>query len=132
MKKVKGMPITGATPEYSKSSQFLPNAADTSSDEQKFIAQAPTPFKSNQQVPQIPAGTGKRGAVPGPVQKPYANLQHKSPGAKALPSRGPVGQRKAINQNGAVNGRMGTRFPKKVGAYPKGFPAKRNASFYGE
>ena len=132
MKTVKGMPITGAQPEFSRKNPLVPNAKDTSADEQTMIADAPSPFKNNQQTPQIPAGRGARGAVPGPNQKPYAGLERTNLGARALPSGDAVGQRRPINQSGQVNGRFGTSFPKKVGSYPNGYPSKRNAHFYGE
>lgn len=134
MKKVKGMPITGGRPAVSHKQPMVPDAKETSADEQRFISEPPTPFKNNMSPAQMPAGTGARGAVPGPVAKPFANLQHSSPGAKALPNRQPIGQRKPINQSGQVNGRFGTSFPRKVGGSDLAgkYPSKRNASFYGE
>lgn len=118
----------------SKKSPFVPDAKDTSANEMTMIKEPPAPFKNDMTAAQMASGTGAKGAVPGPVQKPYANLQHSSPGAKALPSRGPIGQRRPINQNGQVNGRMGTRFPSKVGGSDLvgKYPAKRNARFFGE
>jgi hypothetical protein len=132
MKKVKGMPITASRTSTSKKSPFVPDAKETSADEQTMIKEPPTPFKNNQTAAQAPAGTGVHGAVPGPVKKPWAGLQHSSPGAKALPNLQAAGQRRPINQSGQVNGRMGTRFPKRHRPNGAGFPSKRNASFYGE
>lgn len=132
MKTVKGMPITGTNTQTSKKRPFVPDAKETSADAQTMIKEAPQPFKNRNTTAQMPAGMGNRGAVPGPVNKPYANLQHTSPGLKALPGGSPVGQRKAINQSGQVNGRMGTSFPKKHRPNGAGFPSHRNASFYGE
>jgi hypothetical protein len=132
MIKKKGMPITGTNIAMSKKKPFIPNAKDTSSDEEAMIAEAPSPFKNRMQTGEMPAGTGVKGAVPGPVAKPYAGLQHSSPGVKALPSGGPVGQRKPINQSGQIGGHMGWPPPaRKAGAVPKQ-PNKRNRRFYGE
>jgi len=132
MKKVKGMPITGTNTQMSKKRPLVPDAKETSANAQTMIAEDPQPFKNRMTTAQMPAGTGAKGAVPGSVQKPYAGMQHTSPGVKALPSGGPVGQRKAINMSGQVNGRMGTSFPKKHRPNGAGFPSHRNASFYGE
>ncbi len=132
MKKVKGMPITGATPQYSKKAPLVPDAKETSANAQTMIAEAPTPFKNRNTVPNIPRPTGPSGGVSTLEPKIQSGLQHSNPGARALPSGAPVGQNKPINQSGQVNGRMGTSFPRKVGSYPSGFKAKRNASFYGE
>ena len=132
MKLIKGQPITGGTPSYSKKKPYVPDAKETSLDAQNMIKEAPSPFKNRNQTGEMPAGMAKSGAVPGPVQSPYANRQHTSPGVKALPPRGPVGQRNPINQSGQMNGRMGTTFQKKHRPNGAGFPSKRNASFYGE
>lgn len=132
MKKVKGMPITGATPQYSKKAPLVPDAKDTSAQAQTMIAEAPTPFKNRNTVANIPRPTGAPGNVSTLEPKIQSGLKHSSPGVRALPDRGPVGQKKPINQSGQVNGRFGTSFPRKVGAYPSGYKAKRNASFYGE
>ena len=132
MKKVKGMPITGTNTQMSKKRPLVPDAKETSANAQTMIAEDPQPFKNRMTTAQMPSGMGPRGAVPGPAQSPYANRQHSSPGAKALPSGGPVGQRKPINQSGQVFGRMGTSHPKRHRPNGAGFPSHRNASFYGE
>jgi hypothetical protein len=124
MKTIKGMPITGTNVSMSKKRPFVPDAKDTSGNEQTMIAEPPAPFKNNLSTPQMPTRVGTDG--------PRTGIQHTSPGLKALPSGGPVGQRKPINQSGQVNGRMGTSFPRKVGQNGQGFPSKRNARFYGE
>ena len=131
MKKVHGVPITGSTPRTSNKRPFVPDAKDTSADAQVMIAEAPSPFKNRNQAGEASAGMGPKGAVPGPTRKPYAGLEHSSPGAKALPSGGPVGQNRPINQSGQVFGRMGTSHPRHKGAQNLG-KAKRHASFYGE
>lgn len=134
MKTMHGQPITASRTFTSKKRPFVPDAKETSANEETMIKEAPAPFKNNMQTAQMPVGTGPKGAVPGSEQKPYANLQHKTVGARALPQRGPIGQRKPINQSGQVNGRMGTSFPSKVGGadLKSKYPSKRNASFYGE
>lgn len=133
MKKVKGQPITGAKPQTSSKRPFVPDAKETSADEQVMIAEAPSPFKNRNQTGEMPAGTGPKGAVPGPVRKPYAGLQHSNPGAKALPKGAAIGQGKMPNQSFQIGGRMGYPPPKrKAGMNGQGFPSKRNASFYGE
>lgn len=132
------MPITGARPEYSKKQPYVPDAKETSADEQRFIDQAPMPFKDKTSLGSLPvSGTGPKGAVPGPVQKPYAGLQHSNPGAKALPQMGPIGQRKPINQSGQIGGHMGWPPPQRKAGTPfsqggKTQSSKRNARFYGE
>jgi hypothetical protein len=118
--------------EFSRKAPLVPDNAKTSADAQAMIKEAPDPFKNRMQAPQMPVGTSPRGAKPGPVQKPYANLQNKTVGNKALPPGRPVGQTKPINQSGQMNGRFGTSFPKRKGNSAVGQPSRRNASFYGE
>lgn len=132
MKKVRGMPITGAKPQVSKKAPFVPDAKDTSADEQTMIKEPPTPFKNNQTAAQQPASAKASGGISTLEPRISSGLKHSSPGARALPQQGPIGQRRPINQSGQVNGRMGTKFPRKVGQNGQGFPSKRNASFYGE
>jgi hypothetical protein len=51
-------PITGARPQYSRKRPYIPDAKDTSLDEERFISEPPTPFKNNQSnLNGIPAGT---------------------------------------------------------------------------
>lgn len=131
MKKVRGMPITGTNTQTSMRKPFIPNAKDTSSDAQTQIAQAPQPFKNRLTTAQMTTGSPKApGGVSTMEPKIQAGLKRSS--APDLPPRGPVGQRKPINQSGQVFGRLGTSHPRKVGQQGQGFPSKRNAKFYGE
>lgn len=131
---VKGQPITGGRAFFSKKKPLVPDAKNTSGNEETMIKEAPTPFKNDQQLPQIAAGTAASGGISTLEPRIASGLQHSSPGARALPQRGPIGQRRPISQSGQVNGRMGTSFPRKVGGadLASKFPSKRNASFYGE
>ena len=52
-----GRPITGARPEMSRRTPYVPDAKDTSLDAQNFIKEPPTPFKNNQTSAQFPAPT---------------------------------------------------------------------------
>lgn len=131
----KGMPISGSGMRSSMKKPFVPDAKETSADEQRMIAEAPTPFKNNQTTAQLTTGGPKAsGGVSTLEPRIQSGLKRTTPGAKALPPRGPIGQRKPINQSGQVNGRMGTSFPKKVGGADLAtkYPSKRNARFYGE
>lgn len=133
MKKVKGMPITGGRTEVSKKAPLIPNAADTSANAQTMIKEAPTPFKNNQTTPNLPAASAASGGVSTLEPKIQSGLKRTTPGARALPSGGPVGQRKAINQSGQIGGRKGFPPPRRrAGQNGQGFPSKRNAAFYGE
>src|ERR1700676_5414252 len=107
MKKVKGMPITGAKPQTSMRTPFVPNAKDTSSDAQTNIASAPQPFKNKLTTAQMPTGSGASGGVSTMEPRIASGLQKTSPGAKALPPGAPVGQRTPINQSKQIGGRMG-------------------------
>jgi hypothetical protein len=134
MKKVKGQPITGSKSPMGPKAPVLNDAKETSLDLEKRIAgRAQQPFANRGGAATSPSPAGPRGAVPGPVQKPYANLQHSSPGARALPSGGAVGYSKLPNQSKQIGGRMGFPPPgRKAGNNTSRFPNKRNASFYGE
>lgn len=132
MKTIKGMPITGGTAQYSKKAPFVPNAKDTSADAEEMIQEAPAPFKNRNQQGSMPAPSGASGGISTMEPRIASGLMNSTPGARALPGLGPVGQRKPINQSGQVNGRMGTKFPRKKGQNGQGFPTKKNASFYGE
>jgi hypothetical protein len=57
MIKKSGKPITGAQPKYSRKPPLVPNANQTSAQEQTMIAEAPSPFKNRTQTPQISAPT---------------------------------------------------------------------------
>jgi len=134
MKKVKGMPITGAKPQYSKKAPLVPDAKDTSAQAQIMIGEAPSPFKNKMQTGEMPAPSGASGGVSTMEPKIQSGLKRSTPGARALPSGQPVGQRKPINQSGQMDGRMGTRFARKVGGadLKTKYTPKRNANFYGE
>ncbi len=133
MKKVKGMPITGSTAQYSKKAPLVPDAKATSANAQTMIKEAPTPFKNNQTTVNLPSPNGPQGAVPGLEPKIRAGMQRTSPGVKALPQGGAVGYNKLPNQAKQIGGRMGFPPPKrKAGVNGSGYPSKRNASFYGE
>lgn len=132
MRTVKGQPITGTNIENSKKRPFVPNAKDTSADAQSMIDEPPQPFKNRMTTANAPSPSGASGGISTLEPKIASGLKHSSPGVRALPQGGAIGQNKPINQSGQVNGRMGTSFPRKVGSYPKGYPSKRNARFYGE
>jgi hypothetical protein len=59
MIKKKGMPITGARPQYSKKAPLVPDAKDTSADAQTMIREAPQPFKNRMATAQMPAPTNQ-------------------------------------------------------------------------
>src|SRR5205085_1344632 len=93
----------------------LANNTNTSTAAEEQIKQPPQPFAN------------KRGPVNLPVTKQFESrgtdgvgqgkYSKGTPvGAKALPSGGPVGQKRPINQSGQVFGRMGTSHPRKVGS----------------
>ena len=124
MKKIKGMPITGnANLGKSTKKPYVPDAKETSLDAQNFIKQDASPFKDRNTAAQLPTGVGMSNGM-----KPALGGQR----APSLPSGAAVGQRKMPNQSGQVFGRMGTSHPKRKGAFPSGFSAKRGAAFYGE
>ena len=128
MKKVKGMPITGAKPHYSRKAPFVPDAKDTSADAQTMIAEAPMPFKNRMETPQMPAPAGPGTPGTGTTLRPGLR------GTKApmYPSGGPVGQNRMPNQSGQVFGRMGTSHPRRIGPDIRGAGKRKHASFYGE
>lgn len=133
MKKVKGQPITGSRTAMKPKAPVLNDAKETSLDLEKRISgRATQPFNNTGGAATMPAPSGASGGISTMEPKIASGMRHSNPGAKALPSGGPVGQRKAINQSGQVNGRMGTSFPKRHRPNGAGFPSKRNASFYGE
>lgn len=135
MKKIKGQPITGAQPQYSKKAPFVPDAKDTSADEQVMVKEAPSPFKNRNQTGSMPAPSGAPGGVSTLEPRIQSGMKHSSPGARALPQRGPIGQRKPINQSGQIGGKMGFPPPaRKVGGADllSKYPKKRNAAFFGE
>ena len=133
MKKVRNQPITGATPQWSKKAPLVPDAKETSANAQTMIAEAPTPFKNNQTTANLPAGSKASGGVSTLEPKIASGLRRTTPGARALPQRGPIGQKKPINQSGQIGGHMGFPPPaRKAGVNGTGFKAKKGAAFYGE
>jgi hypothetical protein len=124
-------PKTGAATDMRAKPPVMTDAAKTSRDTQKQITRPPQPFNGNSTVQQK-VGTTASGGISTNEPKILSGMKRSSPGVRALPPRGPVGQKKAINQSGQVNGRMGTSFPRRKGAYPAGYKAKRNANFFGE
>jgi hypothetical protein len=124
---------TNARAEYSKRKPFVPNAKDTSKASQIEIASAPSPFTDRMNTPQMPVGTGPRGAVPGQEPKNiYAGKSGSSIG-QSNPSGSPVGYSKLPNQGFQIGGRTSVKStPRKSGDNGSGYPAKKNARFYGE
>lgn len=111
---------------------FLPDAKETSANEELFIKEAPSPFKHKMQTGMMGTPASPKGAKPGLEPKGiYAGKSGSTVTAKALPSGSPVGYSKLPNQSGQVFGRMGTLHPRKVGQQNLS-KVKRNASFYGE
>jgi len=121
MNTFKGRPITGSRPSTSHKKPYVPSA--DSADAQKVIKEPPAPFKNNMTAAQMPTAQAPK------IDKP-ATPQHV--GIKALPKISAVGQTKAVNQSGQMNGRFGTRFANKSRPNTPSFPQKRNARFYGE
>lgn len=135
MKQTKG-PRSGFNPKTASNTAMRPkppvmtNANNPSADAQKQIVQPPQPFANKRGPVNLPVkaqfeSRGTDGVGEGKYSKGT------KVGAKALPSGGPVGQKRPINQSGQVFGKMGTSHPRKVGAQNLG-KAKKNASFYGE
>ena len=135
MIKKKGQPITGSPNVMSKKRPFVPDAKETSADAQTTIAEAPSPFKNRMQTGEMPTGAGASGGVSTLLPKIASGLQHSSPGVKALPDGGAVGQARMPNQSAQIGGRMGFPPPKRrAGNVASGIPSKRKASldaFYG-
>lgn len=126
-------PKTGTNTEMRKKPPVLSDAAHTSSDAQKLITRPPMPFANKNSLGQTPPATKASGGVSTLEPKIQSGLKRTTVGSKALPSSGPIGQKKAINQSGQIGGRMGFPPPKrKAGMNGGGFPSKRSANFYGE
>lgn len=131
MKKVKNRPITGTNTAMRPTPNVLTDAAATSRDAQKLVRQPPMPFQNPDNQLNVKTGTGYSGGISTALPKIASGLQHSNPGARALPSGGPVGQNRAINQSGQVFGRMGTSHPRRVGSQNLS-KVKKGAAFYGE
>jgi|SRR6266550_6379832 len=126
------MPITGTNKAMRPKPPVKTNAMTPSADAEKQIKQPPQPFANKNGPVNLPvhAQLESRG-TDGVGQGKYS--KGTTVGVKALPSGGPVGQKRPINQSGQVFGRMGTAHPKKKGSFfPGSFKAKKNAAFYGE
>lgn len=142
MKKVKGRPITGATPEYSKKSPLIPNAKDTSLNEQQFIRQAPMPFKDKNSLGELAAGTGPQGAEYQSGSGIAGKSKSYSPQRPSFPSKkGPfvsvpnsrgaslfAGRQKSMGGTMQTTDPMAGQHGNSVGSAR----GKRNRSFYGE
>ena len=133
MKTVKGQPITAGRAEYSKKRPFVPDAKETSANEETMIKEAPQPFKNKLTAANQPAASKAPGGVSTLEPRIQSGLKRTTPGVKALPSGSAVGYSKLPNQGNQIGGRMGFPPPsKKRGDNGSGYPAKKNAKFYGE
>lgn len=133
MIKKKGMPITGTNTAMKPKQPVLSDAAHTSADAQKQITRPPMPFANSNSVAQQPPAARASGGISTLQPKIASGLQRTTPGAKALPAGSPVGQKTQPNQYGQIGGRMGFPPPKRrSGNNGSGYPAKKNARFYGE
>lgn len=133
MIKKKGMPVTGTNTAMKPKAPVLASQADTSRTAQQQILTPPAPFSNPNSVAQSAPGTKASGGVSTLEPKIASGLQHSSPGARALPQGGAVGYSKQPNQSKQIGGRMGFPPPKRrAGDNGAGYPAKKNARFYGE
>jgi len=129
---------TKARPEYDfRKRPIVPDAKETSRDEQRFISEAPSPFKNKMQTGAMPTPTSPKGAKPGgeSVANPkgvYAGKSGSTVTAKALPPGSPVGYSKLPNQKFQIGGRMGFPPPARKAGAQNLSSVKRNRSFYGE
>jgi hypothetical protein len=131
MKKVKNQPITGGKTEYSQGKRpIVPDAKDTSADEQRFIAEAPSPFKNKFQTGSMPTPGSPAGAKPGLEPRIRAGLSGN--GAPAYPSGAAAGYAKLPNQSKQIGGRTGVASTARRAGAQNLSSVKRNASFYGE
>lgn len=99
------VPITGSKSRTSMRRPFVPNAKDTSADEEQMISAPPTPFKNDMTTAQMPTGN----------QAPQ-----KTGAVGASPSNAAVGQKRPINNSGQVYGPKGVSHPSRIGSF---FPA---------
>lgn len=142
MKKVKGRPITGATPEYSKKAPYVPDAKETSLDEQRFIQQPPMPFKDRNSLGELAAGSGPLGAGAQPSSGQGGQSAKYTPQRPPFPSKkGPFvsvpnsrGASLFSGKQKAMGGTMQTTDPMagQHGSSVGSARGKRNRSFYGE
>jgi len=130
MKKIHGIPVTGTNTAMKPKPPVMTDS-DTSAGATKQVMQPPAPFANKRGPANVPISERKE-SYDTDYTGPNKALIGTKVGAKALPPRGPVGQKKPINHSGNVFGRMGTSHPKHHRPNGSGFPSKRNASFYGE
>lgn len=127
------MPKTGAKPEYSSKKPMVPDAKDTSLNEQQFISQPPMPFKDGNS-----AGSATTPNVARP--NPSASSAKYSPQRPKFPSvKGPfvsvpghTGSKLFSGSQKPMGGTMKTTDPM---AGQHGSPvgrSKKSRSFYGE
>ena len=129
----KGQPITGTNTAMKTTRNVLTDAAHTSSDAEKLVKQPPMPFQNSQNQLNVSASSAAPGGVSTLEPKIASGLKRTTPGVKALPKGGAIGQNTMPNQSGQIGGRMSFPPPKrKAGNNASGYPSKRNASFYGE
>lgn len=113
MRKARNVPTTGERMVSSQRRPFVPNAKDTSANEQTMISEPPTPFKNDMTTAQMPTGV----------------MQTPKPGIGAAPGQAAVGQKRPINQSGQVFGAKGVSHPgRKGGFFPGSFAARKGAS----
>jgi hypothetical protein len=127
-----GPPSSALTSSIKPKPPVLANQAATSLDLQKRIVKPPQPFTNPTTTPNVSAGTGPKGAVPGQEPKNiYAGKSGNS--APKNPTGAAVGYSKLPDQSKQIGGRNSYPPPaRKAGSFPSGFKAKKNASFYGE
>jgi hypothetical protein len=126
-----GPPSSALTSSIKPKAPVLANQAATSLDLQKRLVKPPQPFTNPTTTPNVSAGTGPKGAVPGLEPKIRVGLSGNS--APKNPTGAAVGYSKLPNQSGQIGGRNSYPPPaRKAGSFPSGFKAKKNASFYGE
>jgi hypothetical protein len=129
-------PRGGFNPKTASKSQMKPTPAPktpgTSVQAEKQIKRPPTPFANKFGTVNTPISERKE-SYDSDYTGPNKALIGTKLGAKALPSGAAVGQKRPINQSGQVNGRFGTKFPKRHRPNTGHFPQKRSAKgFYGE
>jgi hypothetical protein len=129
MKKVRGKPITGSTPQMKPKTPVKSSPKYISPQQQ--IEQPPQPFANKQGTVNLPVSQTRQEDPQAETSGNPRFLKHKNIGHKGLPPGGPVGQTKPINHSGNVFGRFGTSHPKHKGTQNLG-ASRRNAKFYGE
>jgi hypothetical protein len=122
---------TASTAFRSNKKPFVPDAKETSANEETFIKEAPSPFKNKMQMGQMPAGTAPKGAVPGQEPKNiYAGKSGNS--APRNPSGAAVGYSTLPNQSKQIGGRMGYPPPARKAGSQNLSKVKRGNAFYGD